>query len=217
MERNLHDKSMCAATMLNEDSPASAPESKEVISPSLNKLHNVAHFVGYALLTFIAIGYVWGTSNSTTSILRNIFFILGSSSLAYVNFTGITHLIDYTTTMNRIVATGHISIILYALITIVQVVIEYDFAGHTLTLPKSMFGMPYIPKYPVDGILLLFAHAFLLYSALFSPNGAYLLPGAAIAISSMLYNIYFEVHKKNKGIMIIALSLVAVGYFANFM
>lgn len=211
MERNLHD--MCTA---NEDPHASALESKEITPPIANRLRNTAHFVGYVILTFIAIGYVWDTSNSTMSILRNISFILGSSCLAYVNFTGITHPIDNTITMNRIVATGHISIIVYALITILQVVIEYDFMGHTLILPESMFGMPHIPKYPIDGILLLFAHMFLLYSALFSPNSEYVLPGAAIAISAMLYNIYFEVHKKNRGGMIIALCLIAIGYFTHF-
>lgn len=214
MERNLHimQGSICTA---NEDPHASAHESKG-ITTSTNKLHDATHVVGYVILTFIAIGYVWGTSNSTMSILRNISFILGSSSLAYVNFAGITYPMENTTAMNRIVATGHISMILYALITILQVVIEYDFMGHTLILPESMFGMPHIPKYPIDGILLLVAHSFLLYSALFSPNGEYVLPGAAIAISAMLYNIYFEVRQKNKGVMIVALCLIAVGYFMHF-
>jgi hypothetical protein len=181
-----------------------------------SNIRNVLLFVGYALFSCIGAYYLWETSKSTILLSRNVFFLIGSCSLSYLNFTQLWTPAEQTHELNTYVhAVGHLSILMYAIFTIVSVVFNHDYFGYTTILPNTIFGMPHIPNYPIDGVMMMVAHLCLLYDVFFSSNNI-AVTGVIFELSAVGYNLLFEVKNKGKRlvniVIVVALLSIALGY-----
>lgn len=192
----------------------------------LDNVSDVLLSLGYLFLAITSISYLWKTSGNPFTSMRNASFALGFGAIAYAHY--ILRSQNYTIQakgyyneinesdphISEIIKFGNVSILCYAIISIIQTFLSMEPDLDTAFVQKKILSKHAFLNVPIDAYGTFLSHILLVY-AIFIDKDTNVSAPFFLLVLVMMYNTYhasYEGSSIMKNISMFGNIFIIIGY-----